>query len=67
MFESLIYFLSFIILFLFKFFELKKIMCQNESIILPDGLEVTNKNFQKFSEPFLVEIKVILLQKHKLI
>jgi hypothetical protein len=42
-------------------------MCQNESIILPDGLEVTNKNFQKFSEPFLVEIKVILLQKHKLI
>lgn len=33
-------------------------MCQNENIIIPEGLEVNSKNYKKYAEPFIVEIKV---------
>lgn len=35
-----------------------KVMCSNENIIIPDGLNVNNKNYQ---EPFVVQIKVLRL------
>ena len=45
-------------LLLLYFTALKKIMCQNDNILFADGLEVTSKNYQKVSDPFVVEIKV---------
>jgi hypothetical protein len=36
-------------------------MSENENIIFPEGLEITSKNYMKFTEPFLIEIKVRIL------
>jgi hypothetical protein len=40
---------------------IKKIMCPNESISIPEGLDINNKNFSSFNDPFIVKIKVIFL------
>ena len=40
---------------------IKKIMCPNESISIPEGLDINSKNFSSFNDPFIVKIKVIFL------
>jgi hypothetical protein len=33
-------------------------MCPNESISIPEGLDVNSKNPKSFQDPFVVQIKV---------
>jgi hypothetical protein len=33
-------------------------MCPNENIVIPEDLQITNKNYQNSKDPFIVKVKV---------